>query len=139
MGAARTADGNDLFVRTAGDDEGRQFPLRFGVPSRFRLSLSNPTARHILSKHGSDWGIQGPVNNPNLAGLQEALQVHMANPRTQMIFGRLGYPPRPAIHFFDPVTGRVISTDFGGNVLRGSGFQLKPNQVEALITSGWFR
>jgi hypothetical protein len=42
----------------------------------------------------------------------------MANPRTQMIIGRLGYPPRPALHFFDPGTGRVISTDFGGNVER---------------------
>ena len=123
----------------AGDEE-RQIPLRFGVPRGFRIRLSRPTGSHILDRgHGTDWGVKGPANNQNIAKLQEALQAHMKNPNTQMIFGTLGYPPRPAIHFFNPQTGNVISTDFGGNVLRGSGFRLYPSQIQTLETTGWFR
>jgi hypothetical protein len=89
--------------------------------------------------HGPDWGINGPGNNQNIAKLQEAFQAHTANPRTEMIIGRVGYPARPALHFFDPGTGRVVSTDFGGNVLRNSGFRLGQNQIDSLLTTGWSR
>jgi hypothetical protein len=110
-------------------------------PLAFRHTLSNPTARHILGTrgkgHGPDWGVHGPVNNQNIAKLEEAFRVHMASPRTQMIIGKLGTPARPALHFYDPGTGRFISTDFGGNVLRGSGYWLGDPQIGHLLTHGW--
>ena len=139
--ARRQFAGDDGIRRTAGGgDEGRLPPLRFGVPLRFRINLSRPTASHILDKrHGPDWGVSGPTNNQNIAKLEEALRVHMANPRTEMIFGRLGYPPRPALHFYDPGTGRLLSTDFGGNVLRGSGYRLGREQIQHLYDHGWVR
>ena len=127
-------------ARGAGDDGERTPAPRYRVPVNLKINTSRPTAQHILDRgHGKVWGVDGPANNQNIVKLNEALQVHMKNPNTQMILGRLGYPPRPALHFFDPQTGRLLSTDFGGNVLRGSGFKLSDPQIKYLYEQGWVR
>jgi len=135
------------------DDEGLGLPLyyRTGIVransavARFLRGFFDPSRediQHLLSPSGHrgslgpQWGVQGPVNNQSIAQMRQALSVHVNDPTTQVIVGTVGSQNRPAVLFYNDVSGRVVSMNpTTGRLVFPGGFPVSPQQRNDMLNN----
>ncbi|WP_236202328.1 colicin D domain-containing protein, partial [Pseudomonas pseudonitroreducens] len=83
-------------------------------------------------KHAADFGVAGNQNKAALNEFERAIQSHISDPGTKLIYGT--YRGSPVSHFVNPSTGLNVIRDSAGNFL--SGWKLNPQQLKYVLRDG---
>lgn len=98
--------------------------------------FTEKSLNHTIGReHAPDFGVLGNQSNATRRELASAIQGHINDPDTRVIFGRYYGDPR-TIYFNERTGLAVVTHDTGEFVV---GFKLYPSQVRDLIETGGFR
>jgi Colicin D len=88
--------------------------------------------QHVFDRHRRHWGFTGNWNKAAGPALQKVLEAHVRDPRTLV---RRGYfRNKPATHFYNPFTRRILIRDVNGDLW--SGWRLSRSQRRHVFRTG---